>query len=191
VALIATGVGAGAGLAGLAMSGAGIGGLLGVGTGVLSQGLDNGWGNINYNSVAIDGIIGMITGAAFSYGAGAIGGRLAMIGGRTAFSAGARMTITGGRIAKNTSRLSKISLTSDAFSYVFDYLGEQGKMNKKVAKGLSLISGTIGIVTGVGGSIKFLLTNTTAPTTRFARVIFKDLIFSPVFSLGMMIKKNS
>ncbi len=67
IAAIVTGAvlcttGAGAAI-GVILIGAGVGGLIGESASIVSQGLEKGWENINWDQVAWDGVIGMASGA--------------------------------------------------------------------------------------------------------------------------------
>jgi len=67
--LVATGVGAP--LGGI-LIGAGIGGVIGWGGSAISQGISNGWDNINWGQVAFNSAIGMATGALMASPLGAV-----------------------------------------------------------------------------------------------------------------------
>lgn len=75
--LTATGVGA---PVGAVLLGAGIGGLLGMGGSIVSQGISNGWNNINWGQVAFNGLTGAIIGGIMSSPLGAVASGLLIFG---------------------------------------------------------------------------------------------------------------
>jgi len=93
VALIATGIGAPLGALALIKVGMGVGGLLGIGVSAASQWLTT--GSINFEVVAIDGLVGMVTGAI-----GASGANLLLMAG-IGFSLSAFGSILGDLVENN------------------------------------------------------------------------------------------
>lgn len=68
-ALTITGIGA---PLGAVLIGAGVGGLIGMGGSILSQGISNGWDNINWGQVAFNGVTGALIGGLMASPLGAI-----------------------------------------------------------------------------------------------------------------------
>lgn len=180
--LIATGVGAP--LGGI-LIGAGIGGVVGTGGSIISQGLANGWENIDWGQVAFNGLTGMSTGALMASPLGAVATGFAVGGIGFGQSVGNDLFENGGNWSQvNWLKAGLIGIASGALAGGGKFLSNNATLMNKIVNNTSSVK-SLG-----AKSLELGLTGRGTYTAFWTNVSINQTIFKTGVSVGFNLLRS-